>query len=103
MSRGNFALFACLTAVAICGSASAAQPYPSKPIRLVLNVGTGGVGDVTNRIFATHMSKSLGQQIVVDNRPSAGGVAAAESREGTGDGFFATLRMTIPTVGGRPR
>jgi tripartite-type tricarboxylate transporter receptor subunit TctC len=69
-------LFACLMAVAVCGSASAAQPYPSKPIRLVLNVGTGGVGDVTNRLFATHMSRALGQQIVVDNRPSAGGVAA---------------------------
>ena len=68
-------LFVSLAAVA--GSAPlSAQPYPSKPIRLVLNVGTGGVGDITNRIFAAHMSRSLGQQIVVDNRPSAGGVAA---------------------------
>ena len=70
---------ACFILTALgCGGAAAAQPqpFPSKPIRLVLNVGTGGVGDVTNRIYATHMSRSLGQQIVVDNRPSAGGVAA---------------------------
>jgi len=76
MFRRIFTLPACLMALILCGSATAAEPYPSRPIRLVLNVGTGGVGDVTNRIFATHMSRSLGQQIVVDNRPSAGGVAA---------------------------
>jgi tripartite-type tricarboxylate transporter receptor subunit TctC len=56
-----------------------AQSYPTKPIRLVLNVGTGGVGDITNRVYAQHMSRSLGQQVVVDNRPSAGGVAALAS------------------------
>ncbi len=76
MSRRAFALFACLTAAAVWSAAVPAQPYPSKPIRLVLNVGTGGVGDITNRIFAQHMSRSLGQQVVVDNRPGAGGVAA---------------------------
>lgn len=76
MSRREFALFACLTAAAVWSAAAPAQPYPSKPIRLVLNVGTGGVGDITNRIFAQHMSRSLGQQVVVDNRPGAGGVAA---------------------------
>jgi tripartite-type tricarboxylate transporter receptor subunit TctC len=76
--RQEFALLslACLMAAALWTAAAAAQPYPSRPIRLVLNVGTGGVGDITNRIFATHMSRSLGQQVVVDNRPSAGGVAA---------------------------
>ena len=76
MFRREFALLACLMAAALWTPGGFAQPYPSKPIRLVLNVGTGGVGDITNRIFATHMSRSLSQQIVVDNRPSAGGVAA---------------------------
>ena len=59
------------------GGGAPARSYPSKPIRLVLGVGTGGVGDVTMRLFAQQMSRSLGQQIVVDNRPGAGGVAAA--------------------------
>jgi tripartite-type tricarboxylate transporter receptor subunit TctC len=64
-------------AMALCGTGAAAQAYPSKPIRLVLGVGTGGVGDITMRLFAQQMSRNMGQQIVVDNRPGAGGIAAA--------------------------
>ena len=71
------ALIGSFVAIAILAGAAAAQSYPSRPIRLVLNVGTGGVGDVTNRVVAQQMSRGLGQQIVVDNRPSAGGTAAA--------------------------
>src|SRR5262249_50503225 len=70
-------LLACLMACAAGSVAWAADTYPTKPIRLVLNVGTGGVGDVSMRLAAQHMSRNLGQQIVVDNRPSAGGAAAA--------------------------
>ena len=73
--RREFTLLACL--IALCGTVSAAEPYPSRPIRLVLGVGTGGVGDVSMRLAAQQMSKNMGQTIVVDNRPSAGGVAAA--------------------------
>ena len=69
--------FACLQGLVFQGAAVAAEPYPSRPIRLVLSVGTGGVGDITMRLFAQQMSKTMAQQIVVDNRPSAGGVAAA--------------------------
>lgn len=76
-SRRQFPLVAGLMAAAFCVATAVAQPYPSKPIRFVLSVGTGGVGDTTNRLFAQHMSRSMGQQIVVDNRPSGGGTAAA--------------------------
>jgi len=72
-----FLLLACRMAGDLCGSASAADAYPVRPIRLVLGVGTGGVGDISMRLFAQQMSRSMGQQIVVDNRPAAGGVAAA--------------------------
>lgn len=75
MSRRVFTLLVCL--MALCGTVSAAEPYPSRPIRLVLGVGTGGVGDTSMRLVAQHMSRNLGQQIVADNRPSAGGVQAA--------------------------
>lgn len=58
---------------------AADQPYPVKPIRLVLGVGTGGVGDILMRTVAAQMSEQMGQQIVVENRPSAGGVSAAQA------------------------
>jgi tripartite-type tricarboxylate transporter receptor subunit TctC len=76
LPRLCFCLAGLLAAAFLVVPAAAQQSFPSKPIRLVLNVGTGGVGDITNRLFAEHMSRSLGQQIVVDNRPSAGGTAA---------------------------
>src|SRR5262249_56493107 len=70
-------LLGCRVGCAAGSVAWAADTYPTKPIRLVLNVGTGGMGDVSMRLAAQHMSRNLGQQIVVDNRPSAGGAAAA--------------------------
>ena len=77
MYRPQAFLILSFVAIAAWAGAATAQSYPSKPIRLVLGVGTGGVGDVTMRLVAQHMSKSMGQSIVVENRPSAGGVAAA--------------------------
>jgi tripartite-type tricarboxylate transporter receptor subunit TctC len=67
----------CLTA--FNGLVNAADPYPNKPIRLILGYGPGGVADITARLIAQKMSDSMGQQIVVDNRPSAGGIVAAQA------------------------
>lgn len=53
--------------------------YPNKPIRLIVGYGPGGVADITARMVAQKMSESMGQQIVVDNRPSAGGIVAAQA------------------------
>ena len=55
-----------------------AQPYPSKPLRLLVPFGPGGVGDITSRAVMQKMSEALGQQIIIDNRPSAGGIVATE-------------------------
>ena len=58
--------------------AQTVQNYPNKPIRLVLGYGAGGVADITARLVAQKLSDALGQQVVVDNRPSAGGIVAGE-------------------------
>ncbi len=53
------------------------QSFPTKPVRIVLPFGPGGVADITTRTIAPHMSAGLGQQVVVENMPGAGGIRAS--------------------------
>lgn len=65
---------ALLLVCAICvGAVSAQTAWPAKPIRLIVPFPAGGSVDVTSRALAQKLSEQLGQQIVVDNRPGAGG------------------------------
>ena len=73
MKRTLLALF-----VAALAGTAAAQVFPAKPIRLLVPFGPGGVGDITARAVAQKMSDALGQQVIIDNRPGAGGVVASE-------------------------
>ena len=67
------ALVFSLSGVALPGQAMAQAAYPSKPIRLVVPFTPGGVTDTSGRIVAEQLSRRLGQQVIVDNKPGASG------------------------------
>ncbi len=60
-------------------SALAQGRFPERPITIVVPFGPGGIADITARAVAEVMARTLGQPVVVDNRPSAGGIVAAQA------------------------
>jgi tripartite-type tricarboxylate transporter receptor subunit TctC len=75
-----------LTTVAV--AQSAAGSYPSRPVRLVVGFAPGGGNDIVARLLADKLGKSLGQPVIVENKPGAGGaVAAAFVKAQPADGY----------------
>ena len=67
-----------LAAFAAFATAALAQDYPNKPVKLVVTYTPGGGADTTGRVFAEALSQAWKQQVVVENRPGAGGSIGAE-------------------------
>ena len=59
-------------------TSASAQAYPQRPIRVIVAAGVGTVGDILARLLSTHMSKSMGQPMIVENIPSAGGIVGTQ-------------------------
>jgi tripartite-type tricarboxylate transporter receptor subunit TctC len=73
-------------------TAAWAQNFPSKPIRIIVPFGAGSTSDVLARLIAQGMSGDLGQSVVVDNRPGAGGtMGATEAARAPADGYTLVL------------
>ena len=71
---------------------ASAQVYPTHPITLIVPFAAGGPTDVTSRIVGEHMSRTLGQQLVIENVPGAGGtVGSTRNMRATPDGY--TIQM----------
>ncbi len=72
-----------------------AQPWPSKPIKIIVGFAPGGTTDVMARVMAQSLGEALGQSVVVENKPGASGnVAAAEVIRATADGHTFMLAPT---------
>ena len=69
---------AIVAAASLCSAAALAQPYPNKPIRAVVPFAAGSATDQIGRAFAEKMSQTLGQQVVVDNKPGSSGMLGAD-------------------------
>jgi len=69
----------CVVALAAAASAASAQVYPARPVKILVPFAAGGVADITARVLSQRMSEAMGQQVIVENRPSAGGIVASEA------------------------
>ena len=85
-------LLGLLAAVLCAAGVASAQAYPTKPIHVIVGFGPGGVADLTCRVVAQKLSAQLGQQVLIENRPSAGGIIAADAvAKAAPDGYTVLL------------
>jgi tripartite-type tricarboxylate transporter receptor subunit TctC len=77
--KNRFFARALVAACAVLATAGAGAQYPTQPIKILVPYAAGGVADITARILGQKLSQQLGQQVIIDNRPSAGQIVASEA------------------------
>jgi tripartite-type tricarboxylate transporter receptor subunit TctC len=94
--RSSAFIGGCVLAVAVTAQA---QPYPNKPIRMIVISAPGGSTDILSRGLAQSMTESLGQNVVLDNKPGGGGIIATETTaKAPPDGYTVLMSNTSHSV-----
>jgi len=96
------ALVTAFVAVLSIGTAFSAEPYPVRPIRMIVGFAPGGGTDLTARPVAQKLSELLGQQVIVENRPGAGGNIATEQVVKAAPDGYTVLMGTIAALAINP-
>ena len=88
-----------LAALVFAGAAAAQQAYPTRPLRIVIPWPPGQATDLMARIIAQKMSEQLGQQVIADNRPGAGGMIGTDiAAKATPDGYTLLAASSGPVT-----
>ncbi len=93
-TAGAVLAIACL----IAGAAHSAQGYPERPVRMIVPYSAGGAIDIVMRIVAQKLPEFLGQQVVVDNRPGAGGLIGTDTVAKSAPDGYTLLAASTPHV-----
>src|SRR5438045_3784457 len=83
--------------IAFFSSVAAAQSWPTKPVRVIVTFSPGGSSDIVARLVAVPLQAELGQSVIVDNKPGAGGtIGALEAARAAPDGYTLLLSNSAP-------
>jgi len=85
-------------ALQFAGAAHSAQGYPERPVRMIVPYSAGGATDIVMRIVAQRLPEFLGQQVVVDNRPGAGGLIGTDTVAKSSPDGYTLLATSTPHV-----
>ena len=96
MDRSSLMVLGAAVLCSWSAGASAAEAFPSRPVRMIIPAGAGGVTDILGRVVASRLTDSMGQQVIVDNRPGASGIVGSHIvAKAAPDGY--TLLMVFPS------
>jgi tripartite-type tricarboxylate transporter receptor subunit TctC len=97
--RSKLALWLSIFMVLVGNAAVEADTYPTRPIRLIVPFAAGGLNDVVARLLAPYLERSLGQPVVVDNRPAASGIVGTDATaKAPPDGYTLLMVASSYTV-----